>query len=265
MLSQREIVHYFCLKYLGCWDRIYEALKKKEEFNEKEYKKLIVNQPPFISILDDDYPDELKKIYKPPLGLFYYGNLDLLKSKYRLTSIGSRTPTKYQEQYTYKLIKEVEEKYDSKVVLVSGMAKGLDYISMLAALNTSSPIISVLGNGLDIIYPKESIEIYNYCKNKNGLILSEYPNSYTPNKEDFIKRNRIIASLSKIIYLGGGKNLSGSATTIRFALDQNKEILALPCNNSGDDLTNTLISEGADIVLSSSDIITKLEKIYNFS
>ena len=265
MLKHREIILYFVLKHQGNWERIYQALEEKDKFDEKEYKKLISNQPPFISILDDDYPDSLKRIYRPPFGLFYYGNLDLLKSKYILTSIGTRTPTKYQEQYTYKLIKEVEEHYNSKVTLVSGMAKGLDYISMLAALNTNSPIISVLGNGLDIIYPKESSEIYNYCKNKNGLIISEYPLSYTPEKEDFIKRNRIVAGLSKVIYVGGGKNLSGSSTTIRFALEQNKEILALPCNNTGDDLTNTLISDGAEIVLSSKDIITKLERNYNFS
>ena len=265
MLRRREIIHYFVLKHKGNWERIYSALENQEAFDEKEYKKLIINQPPFVSLLDENYPESLKRIYRPPFGLFYYGNFDLIKSQYLLTSIGTRTPTKYQEQYTYKLIKEVEEHFLSKVVLVSGMAKGLDYMSMLAALNTNSPIIAVLGSGLDIIYPKESSEIYNYYKNKNGLILSEYPLSYTPEKEDFIKRNRIVAGLSKVIYVGGGKNLSGSSTTIRFALEQGKEILALPCNNTGDDLTNTLIYDGADIVLSSKDIIQKLENIYKFS
>lgn len=265
MLTNREIIHYYALKHKGDWDKIYDSIIEKDKVDEDEYKCLCSNQTKYLTILDNDYPDSLKRIFHPPFCLFYYGDISLLKYNLRISSIGTRTPTKYQSQYTYKLLYEVEEFFKSKVAIISGLAKGLDLTSMLAGMNTKSPLIGVLGNGIDVIYPKESTEIYNYCKSKKGLLLSEYPSNTSPTHDSFIKRNRIIASLSEILFVGGGKNKSGSSTTVRFALDNNKEIMALPCNNTGDDLTNTLISEGAELVLSSQDLISRIKEIYNFS
>ena len=265
MLLQREIIHYFCLKYRGNWDEILERIKQKEKVDEDEYRLLSKDKSKYITLLDDNYPDCLKRIFRPPFALFYYGDISLLKSKIRLSSIGTRNPTKYQYNYTYKLIKEVEEQLKSKVTIISGLAKGIDLISMKGAKDTNSPIIGVLGNGIDIIYPSESKEIYEYCKSGKGLLISEYPGNTTPDSSSFIKRNRIIASLSEVLFVGGGKNKSGSSTTVRFALENNKEIMALPCNNTGDDLTNALISEGAEPVLNSQDIVKRLQETYNFS
>ena len=261
MTLVREILHYFSLKHDGNWDKIFEAIKNHVPFDEEEYNKIKDNNK-YVTILDESYPDSLKIINNPPFVLYYYGDLDLLSSKYRLSSIGTRKPTLYQDKETYNLISEVEKELNSEVTIISGMAKGLDTTSMQAAIDKKAPVIAVLGTNIDQIYPIESQEVYNYCKN-NGLIISEYPLNYSSTPEDFIKRNRIIAGISDVIFVGGGKTKSGTATTIRYAIDNNKDILALPCNNSGDDLTNTLISDGADIVLSSKDIINALKNRYN--
>ncbi|MCI1735047.1 MAG: DNA-protecting protein DprA [Bacilli bacterium] len=255
----RDVLLMLSNRFHGDWNSIYQAIKEKTPFTPDEikaaYAKTTTN---FFTLTDQEYPEAFKNQCNPPFVLYYYGNIELLKEPYLLTSIGTRSPTLYQSDMVYKLIRETEKELDNKVVVISGMAKGLDAISMKAAMSTHAPVISIIGSGIDNPYPSENKDIYEYCKNDNGLVLSEYPGGAEAKPDNFIFRNRMLAALGNVIFIGGGRNKSGTSASVRLALDCNKEILALPCNVTGDDLTNELIQDGARSVLSAKDLIDVL-------
>jgi DNA processing protein len=138
------------------------------------------------------------------------------------------------------------------------MAYGLDQVCMKAAMRVGAPVVSIIGSGIDLPYPSENDGLYDYCKSGKGLVISEYPLTREAQPKNFIFRNRLLAACSPIIFVGGGKNLSGTSATVRMALERGKEITALPCNVTGNDLSNTLIKDGATSILSSEDLIKEL-------
>ncbi len=213
--------------------------------------------------MDDEYPVFFKNASNPPFIVYYYGNLSLLEKKYRLGVIGTRNPTLYQNDTVYRLISETEDKMKNDLVLVSGMARGLDQTAMEAALSKKAPVISIIGSGIDNPYPEFNKGIYDYCKTENGLVLSEYPGMEAAKPDNFVFRNRLLAMVSEVIFVGGGKNRSGTSSTVRQALDLNREIMALPCDITGDDLTNSLINDGAGSVLTSDDLVMALKNRMN--
>jgi DNA processing protein len=258
-ITIRDILLTLSVRYQGEWTRIYDAIKAKEELKAEEihdaYQKTKAN---FLTLSDSEYPECFKNQCNPPFLLYYYGNKDFLKLKYRLAVIGTRSPTLYQNDTVFSLIQDLEKKFSDKVGIVSGMAKGIDQIAMMAAMERGAPILSVIGSGIDNPYPKENQKIYDYCCSQKGLVLSEYPLSTEAKPENFLFRNRLLASLGNALFVGGGRNRSGSASSVRYALDQNKDVLALPCNITGDDLTNSLISDGARSVLGVHDLADAL-------
>jgi DNA processing protein len=130
-------------------------------------------------------------------------------------------------------------------------------------MSVKAPIISVIGSGIDNPYPSDNDGIYDYCKSGKGLVISEYPGKVSAKPENFLFRNRLLSSLSEVMFVAGGKNRSGTSSSVRLALEDNREILALPCDITGDDLTNSLISDGALSVLSASDLVNSLKERYN--
>ena len=251
----------------GDWKKRYEKRKKKEARSKEEIEGAFYDRKAKVLIIgDEDYPEYFTHCLYPPRVLYYYGNLSLLFSRYRLTCVGTRTPTIYQYDTCYRLIKEREEKRKNSVTVVSGRAIGLDEACRRAARDKGAGVIAVLGSGIDFCYPDKNKDIYEYCKSGKGLVLSEYPSSLPPEKENFLFRNRLRASLSEVIFIGGGSSLrSGTKSLVRLGLERNKEILALPCNVTGDDLTNLIIKDGADVVLSSTDLIDQLKDCYRTS
>ena len=243
----------------GNYEKMFSMIKSKEIVDDKYSKEIKSN---FLTILDTNYPKRLKNIYKPPILFYYYGNISLLDSKKILAVVGSREVNSYQESMTNKLVDEVLSKSENKVTILSGMAKGVDQIAMKQAMKRNANIISVIASGIDNPYPKDNSGIYEYCKGNKGLIISERPLTYSAVKEDFIFRNRLLAGLSDAVLVTAGKKHSGTASTVRFGIDFGKEILSLPCNVTGDDLTNTLILDGARMILSSDDIIDSLTNIF---
>lgn len=145
---------------------------------------------PSFSILDDIYPEWLKEMYNPPTLLFYQGNLKLLNFP-KLGFVGSREMSKEAPKITYKLIEELKQSF----VIVSGLARGVDTSSHVAAIKQQTPTIAVIGNGLDISYPKENRKLQEYLAT-HELVLSEYLVGEPPLKFHFPERNRIIAGLS---------------------------------------------------------------------
>ena len=226
--------------------------KIKEEFNNLKDQ--------YISIEDPDYPDLLKQIYDPPLFLFYKGNKKLLSSQYILTIVGSRKTTSYHRQTTTKLINQLQ---GTPLVIASGLAIGIDTFSHALALENKLATIAVLASSLDKskLYPQCNIKLAQDIINNNGLLISEYPSNTKTQLHHFPKRNRILAGLSKTVIVISGAKKSGTLITAQVAIDEGREVLALPGNinqtlNQG---PNHLINKGAQILLSEDNIC----KIYN--
>lgn len=212
-----------------------------------------------VTAVSKNYPKFFMDSYEPPLVLYYYGNLSLLSKRYRLSCVGTRNPTIYQRDRSYKMIKEAEEHFQNDLVIISGMAQGIDQTCMKAAMECNAPIVSFMGSGIDNPYPKQNDGIYEYCKSGKGLVLSEYPNEVNAKPKNFLFRNRLLACSSQVLYVGGGKLRSGSAASVKYASELGNEVLALPCNCTDDDLTNSLIKDGATPILNTKDLIYEIE------
>ncbi len=262
--QMRGILLALSKKEKGDWPSIYSDIRNKEPVSQKELEEAYQKTASkFVTLIDEDYPSGLKQLDKPPFLLYYYGNFSLLREKYRLTVVGTRAPTLYQNNTTYEFVKSLEEKTENRTVIISGMAKGIDSSAMTAAMEMKAPVVAVLGSGIDAPYPKNNSGIYDYCKSGNGLVLSEYPLKTQALPDHFVFRNRILAALSMVVFVGGGRRYSGTTATVRHALDLNDDILALPCNVTGADLTNELIRDGAGSVLSPEDLHEALKSRYD--
>lgn len=210
----------------------------------------------YFTILDYEYPGLLKKIYDPPLLLFYAGDLKLLASEYLVSMVGSRHQTSYHQEVANKIISELS---GSPLVIVSGLAIGLDSICHQAALQNNLGTIAVLGSGLDqaSFYPKVNFKLSQEIIQKGGLILSEYPVGTKPALHNFPRRNRILAGLSRAIVVISGALKSGTLITAQVALDEGREVFALP-GNINQQLCqgpNSLLQNGANIITSGQDIL----------
>ncbi len=245
----------------GDYEKMIKMIERKEIVSESY---ALANKANYITLLDEMFPKVFKHIHKPPILLYYYGNISLLDGNKRLSVIGTREPNKYQIDMTKKIVGEVLDKCNNKITIVSGMARGIDQVAMLEAMKRNAGVISIIASGIDNPYPEDNNGIYEYCKSGNGLVLSEHPLNYVAKKEDFLFRNRLLASACKSLLITGAKIKSGTSSTVRYALDYGKDILSVPCNVScdGDDLTNSLIQEGAKSILSSNDVIESLS--YDF-
>lgn len=183
----------------------------------QEFKKF-----PVLSILDSNYPLELKEIYNPPVLLFYQGNIELL-SKPKLAVVGARQASQIGCQSVKKIIKETNNQF----VIVSGLARGIDTAAHVSALKNGGSSIAVIGSGLDVYYPTENKKLQEYMS-YNHLVLSEYFTGEQPLKFHFPERNRIIAGLCQGIVVAEAKMRSGSLITCERALEEGREVLPFP-------------------------------------
>jgi DNA processing protein len=258
MLKGREIIIYLAIKYQGNWNKIYQAIKEKEMVNEDDVlTKVSSLHCQTVTIVDDAYPESLKKIYKPPFVLFYYGHLEWLLSSERLLAIvGTRQPSVYGQDMAARMTKEL---VTEGIAIVSGLAKGIDTISHQSALQQGGQTIGVLGSGIDVCYPPENRELMDVMK-RDHLVLSEYPPHVKPHPEHFPWRNRIIAGLAQALFVVEAKKRSGNLITVGYALYLGKDVFVLPHHANSDNSTNRLIKDGAILVENSDDILEYLIK-----
>lgn len=218
--------------------------------------KLRTNNINIVTALDENYPERLKYIYDKPIVLYTKGSYNT-EDNLAIGIVGSRKATAYGKWACEKFTKEL---VNLGVTIVSGLAMGIDTVAHKAAIEAGGRTIGVLGNGIDIIYPKNNYNLYNEVA-KNGAVFSEFPIGTQPFNYNFPQRNRIISGLSFGIVVIEAKEKSGSLITAHLALDQGKEVFALPGNinsiYSGG--TNRLIKDGARPLLDIDDII---EEIY---
>ena len=217
---------------------------------EKEFQKFSS-----FSILDDCYPWDLSEIYDAPVLLFYKGNLDLLKFP-KVAVVGSRACSKQGAKSVEKVIQGL----DNELVIVSGLAKGIDTAAHMAALQNGGKTIAVIGTGLDVFYPKANKRLQDYIGNDH-LVLSEYGSGEKPLKFHFPARNRIIAGLCRGVIVAEAKMRSGSLITCERAMEEGRDVFAIPGSilDGLSDGCHHLIQEGAKLVTSGQDVIAEFE------
>lgn len=198
-----------------------EQYKKGLEEIEKEMKR---NQIELITYQDADYPKNLKQLYDKPISLYVKGNKELLK-EFSLAIIGCRENSIYGKQVATAVAKGLAKQ---DILIISGLAKGIDSISHKATLQAEGKTIAVIGSGLDTIYPYENINLAKEIVKQGGTIVSEYPLGTKPEKLHFPARNRIISGLSSGVIVIEAKKKSGTMTTVDFALEQGKMVFAIP-------------------------------------
>ena len=202
----------------------------------------IKKQCQIISFFDQMYPQKLREIYRPPLILFAQGNLKLLQENV-ITIVGSRQATDYSQLVLNKIVPQLVK---SNFVIASGLAMGVDVMAHSATLNNGGKTIAVIGNGLNHFYPERNSQIQRQIINE-GLVLSEYLPDTPPRPFRFPERNRILAGIANSVIVTEAKEKSGSLITANIALQENRNIYAVPgpINSQLSTGPNKLIEAGA--------------------
>jgi len=217
---------------------------------EKELAKLEKRGERLITAEDGEYPDLLREIYDPPLVLYCAGKAEALKGP-AVAIVGTRKPSPYGRAVAEKLAAELASR---ELVIVSGLARGIDSSAHWGALKEGRSV-AVLGSGLDVVYPKENALLARKIR-ENGAVVSEYPLGTMPLGRNFPVRNRIISGLSLGLLVVEAAQHSGSLISAGLALDQNREVMAVPGHVTSElsRETHWLIQKGARLVESWEDV-----------
>jgi DNA processing protein len=222
---------------------------------EREIDKAEKNDIRLVTFEDDLYPEGLRHINAAPLVFYIKGNINEV-DKYAVAVVGSRKATVYGRQVAESLSRDLAA---SGLTIVSGMAAGVDTVSHRAALKAKGRTLAVLGSGLDVPYPASNRALIDSIA-ASGAVISEFPFGTAPLRENFPRRNRIISALSLGVIVVEGAPGSGSLITARYALEQGKEVFAVPGNLTSRNSKgpNGLIKKGAKLVESAEDVIEEL-------
>ncbi|MBS9774876.1 MAG: DNA-processing protein DprA [Tenacibaculum sp.] len=243
--------------------------KKYKNLAEVELKHIIKNNISFSYFLDDDYPSDLKQNIDAPILLFKDGNINLNNNRI-ISIVGTRNVTSYGRNFCNELVEKLAE-YNP--IIVSGFAYGVDITAHKSAIDNNLQTLAILAHGLDEIYPKTHKKYINEV-NKNGGFLTEFWHNEKPLRENFLKRNRIVAGISKATIVIESAEKGGSLVTADIANSYNKDVFALPgrvqdtfskgCNNLIKNNQAHLLTSAEDIVkMLNWDIDTKQNKVKN--
>ena len=226
-----------------------------EKLVEKELSLIKEVGGKILTLKDEDYPKRLKDIYDPPALLYVRGELRK-EDELAVAIVGSRKTAPYGRWMTEKIGEDLAR---HGVTVVSGMARGIDSLAHKGAIQGGGRTIAVLGCGIDVIYPSENRSLFRQII-EYGAILSEFPMGSHPEGGHFPKRNRIISGLSIGVVIVQAGAESGSLITAGYALEQGREVFAVPGNvgAEGSRGTNQLIKDGAKLVESSDDILEEI-------
>lgn len=219
---------------------------------------LTENKVKTLSVTAKDYPTNLRYIYDPPLVLYVKGEI-IPEDNVAIAIVGSRRATYYGLQNATKLAYELAVK---GITIISGLARGVDSAAHRGALEAKGRTIAVLGSGLNIIYPRENERLAQDIA-QNGAVISEFALDTPPYRGNFPRRNRIISGLSLGVVVIEAARKSGALITVNCALEQGREVFALPgkIDSFTSRGTHDLIKHGAKLVESSEDIIEELEAL----
>lgn len=236
---------------------VYEILDNKYKENLNLYLKYMnENGIHIITIKDKEYPDKLKVIYDPPIVLYVKGNKKILNDK-AIAIVGCRMCTDYGKTIASKLAYNLSL---NNINVISGLAKGIDSFAHKGSLSSKGKTIAIVGCGLDRVYPEENRVLFNQIIKDGGTIVSEYIIGTKPIARNFPRRNRIISGMSDGVIVVEAREKSGTLITVDFALEQGKNIYAVPgnINNQNSYGTNALIKEGAKSITNIEDVLEDL-------
>lgn len=196
-----------------------ERARKEVEFMERHsIRGLFVN--------DDEYPPLLQELHDAPIMLYVLGNVNL-NPRFALAVVGTRKATKYGLQFTDQLIHDLAVYYPD-LLIVSGLAYGIDAAGHRAALDCKLPTVAVVAHGLDMVYPAQHRDLAKKIIQSGGRMLTEYPTGTTPYQRNFLERNRIVAGLCDATFVAESEIRGGAMSTANQAFINNRDVMALP-------------------------------------
>jgi DNA processing protein len=219
---------------------------------EEEWARVAAQGTTILCYSCPEYPERLREIYDPPPVLWVRGSVQLL-SRPAIAVVGTRHPTPYGGGVAEMLSRDLAAR---RLLIVSGMARGIDSCAHKGALAARMPTVAVWGTGIDVVYPKENRKLAEEILAGGGAIVSEMPMGTFPAPQNFPRRNRILSGLSvAVLVVEAGEN-SGTRVTARCAAEQNRDLFAVPGNvtNKGSWTPNTLIKQGAKLVATWEDV-----------
>lgn len=231
-----------------------EILNDEYRKNLEKYEKYMkTNKIDLINIYDKEYPEKLKEIYDKPITLYIKGNKEIL-DEFSLAIIGCRESSEYGKKVGSKLSYDIAKK---GIVTISGLARGIDSIAHKSTLMAKGKTIAIIGSGIDNIYPPENKKLVDEIVKNGGAVVSEYVIGTKAEKMNFPARNRIISALSDGVIVIEAKKKSGTMITVDFALDNGKEVFAVPGNitSINSEGTNELIKQGAKLITNAEEIL----------
>jgi DNA processing protein len=228
------------------------ATGKSQELAREEIAQAAAAGVTLVSLDDPSYPPRLKEIYDPPLILRVRGNLNALTSP-GIAMVGTRHPTPYGSGMAERLACDLAAQ---GLVIISGMARGVDTASHRGAITAKGKTVAVFGTGVDVIYPKENTRLSEQILALGGALISEFPLGTFAAPQNFPIRNRIISGMSAGVLVVEAAEYSGTRITARCALEQNRDVFAVPGNvtNKNSWGPNTLIKQGAKLVATWEDV-----------
>jgi DNA processing protein len=209
-----------------------------------------------VALDEPAYPGQLKQIYDPPMVLYVRGETDVI-SRPGIALVGTRHPTPYGTGMAERLSCDLAAR---GLVIFSGLARGVDTAGHRGAIAGKGKTVGVLGTGIDVIYPKENTRLVEQILALGGAVISEFPIGTFPAPQNFPIRNRIISGISLGVLVVEAAEYSGTRITSRCALEQNREVFAVPGNvtNKNSWGPNTLIKQGAKLVATWEDVWEEL-------
>lgn len=232
------------------------ATGKSLELAQQECAKALEAGAKIISLSDPEYPSRLKEIYDPPVILFVKGSIEVLAQP-GIAMVGTRHPTPYGSGMAERLSIDLAAR---GLVIISGLARGIDTMSHRGAVAAKGKTVAVLGTGIDVMYPKENTRLTEQIIALGGALISEFPVGTSPVPQNFPIRNRIISGMSVGVLVVEAAEYSGTRITSRCALEQNRDVYAVPGNvtNKSSWGPNTLIKQGAKLVATWEDVWEEL-------
>jgi DNA processing protein len=232
------------------------ATGKSWELAQEESAKAAAAGVNILSLDDPTYPLRLKEIYDPPLVLYVRGDVDIL-SQPGIAVVGTRHPTPYGSGMAERLTIDLAAR---GLIILSGMARGIDTAAHRGALAAKGKTVAVFGTGVDVPYPTENTRLSDHIVASGGALISEFPLSTFPAPQNFPIRNRIISGMSMGVLVVEAAEYSGTRITARCALEQNREVFAVPGNvtNKNSWGPNTLIKQGAKLAATWEDVWEEL-------
>jgi DNA processing protein len=225
---------------------------KARQAAEAEWRRVAAQGAAIVTFACPEYPERLKEIYDPPPVLWLHGDARLL-ARPSIAIVGTRHPTPYGSGVAELLARDLAAR---RLLVVSGMARGIDSCAHKGALAARMPTVAVWGTGIDVVYPKENKKLAEDILASGGAIVSEVPMGTFPAPQNFPRRNRILSGLSvAVLVVEAGEN-SGTRVTARCAAEQNRDLYAVPGNvtSKGSWTPNTLIKQGAKLVATWEDV-----------